>query len=552
MTRNSGKTVFLVAVLAVLAGLYFSVLPPGLSSNEEAIQIVQMKNFVLNRSWEIRSPAFGLGFEATDLSGHRGFFEARNGSLYATPPPLFPWAASLLFPVFGEQTVDVMPILFVFLSAVVLGLVLDRVMERGVLYWLLLALFLAGSPVFLQGMLFSGMALALLFMSSALWLTVDHFGRNASAARFFGASVLMGISTLARTECLPMACSFWICAALVMAIQRRMKESGIVLAGCAVSLAMLVFHDIALHGRFPGPYLQLLLPFHVLSPIRLAVLVGALSLSLVLAILYRREENSGSIRRAILFTLSVVLAFGAVLVTAARFTVSHLMAFFPAILFVFYGIPGRIERLRKGEGTLEGILGGIVVLCLVLGAASLRTGSWVVFSEWLPMIPFVVVLLALERRTLFSAPGMVAVLAFFCGVAFVNGIQEAKEHILNYRGYNAAYIAFLERHTLAGDVVLFEDAGNMIHAGPLFFDRVFLIARNPDEQGRMVRRLCDRRVAGVYAWTENPLGIQGFNPYREEGHPVYPFPPGSRPGCGSWKERNYHLVRLETEAGRGG
>ena len=548
MKANPGENLFLVVVLTTLAGLFYFLAPPGLASNEEGVHYVQMKNFALNGSLEIQSPGFGLGFEAKDLGGRRGFFESRDDRLYATPPPLFPWVASLFFPVFGERTVDFTPILFLFLSALFLGLVLDRVMKRDVLYWLLLALFLAGCPVFLQGLIFSGMSLALLLITSALWLMVIHLTGNPSAARLFGASVLMGASALARMECLPMAFSFWLCATLVLVMQRRMKELLTVLAGCAFSLAVLVFHDVLLHGRFPGPYLQLLLPFHALSPIRLAALGGALSLSLGLIVLSQREDAIGPVRRAVLLILSVIFAFGAVLLTAARFTVSHLMAFFPAVLFVFYGVPGRVERLRKGEGTLEGILAGSVVLCLVLGAVVLRTGSWIVFSVWLPMVSFVILLIALERKVIFAARGMYIVLAFFCGVAFVNGIEESRERILKYREYNAAYVAFLAGHTSAGDVVLFEDAGNMDHSGPLFFDRVFLVAKSPGDAERFARLLGEKGVDRLYAWTVNPLHIKGVNPYGEFP-PTFPFPLGSKSCCGgSCKERNYYLVRLDTRA----
>lgn len=229
------------------------------------------------------------------------------------------------------------------------------------------------------------------------------------------------------------------------------------------------------------------------------------------------------------------------------------MALFPTLLFIFYGVPARIDRLRKGEDPLEGILAGSVVLCLVFGAAVLQPDSWIVVSAWLPTVPFVVVLLARERKTLFAAPGMTAVLAFFCGVAFVNGMQETREHILKYKDYNAARVAFLEKHTLAGDAIIFQDSGNMEHAGPLFFDRVFLLLKGPEDRERIARMLHARGVAGIYEWTVNPLGIETYNPYASEKPPAYPLPPWARRCCGgSCEERRYYLVRLETGAACGG
>jgi hypothetical protein len=264
-------------------------------------------------------------------------------------------------------------------------------------------------------------------------------------------------------------------------------------------------------------------------------------------------------RAAVLSILSVLVVFGAVLLTAARITVSHLMALFPAVLFVFYSTSGRLERLKKGEGTLEAILAAAVVVSLVLGASIQWPEPRVVLSVWTPMIPLVVVFLALERKTLFAAPGMVAVLAFFCGVAFVNGVQVSKEHILKDKDYKAARIAFLEKHTAVGDAIAFCGAGNMEHAGPLFFGRAFLVSQDPDDHGRFARRLSERGIDRMYVWTANPLGIKGFNPYGGEAHPAFSRSSGTKPDCGgSCKERGYRLVRIKTGAlsstgaGRGG
>jgi hypothetical protein len=559
MTRKPGETLFLIVVLTALAGLFYFLAPPGLASNDEGVHYVQMKNFALNGTLGITGPGQRLGFEPGDVAGLRSLFEARDGKLYAVTPPLLPWIASLFFPLFGERTVDFTPILFVVFSTLVLAATLDRMMQRGVFYYLLLAAFLLGSPVFLQGLLFTGMAFALFLVVSALWLLVSHFGDHPSAAKLFGAAFLMGVSAIVRMECMLIALSFCVCATMVFASQKRMKELWTVLAGFVCSLAVIILHDVLLHGRFPGPYLQMYLPFYALSPIRIAALGGSLALSFVLITLSLRE-GIGPVRKAILSILSVILVFSAVLLTAARISIAHLMALFPAVLFVFYGVPGRLDRLRKGEGTLEGILAGSVVLCLVFGAAILRPREWIVLSAWLPMVPAIILLIALERKVIFAARGMYLVLAFFCGVAFVNGIQESEDRILKYKDYNAARIVFLEKHTSAGDAILFlGDAGSMEHAGPLFFDRVFLVAKSPGDAERFARLLGEKGVDRLYAWTPNPLGIKGFNPYGGEAPPAFPPPPGAKSCCGgSCKERNYYLVRLDTRAvlstgaGRGG
>lgn len=546
MKRNPGENLFLIVVLAALAGAFYVLAPPGLASNEEGVQYVQMKNIVLNGSFEIQAQGLAAGFDAEDLAGPRGLLEARDGRLYAIAPPLFPWAASLFYPVFGEKAVVFAPILFLFLAALVMGLTLDRMMRKNGLYWLLLAAFLFGSPVFMQGLVFTGAALALLLIVSALWLLAGHFGGNPSRAKLFLASVLVGASAIVRPECLVIVFSYYLCTAIVLFAQKRLGDLWTVFASGVFCLAALVLHDIFLHGRFPGPYLTMVLPSYALSPIRMAILGGAIGLSAVLLIL-SRQEGIGPVRKAVTTILPVIILLGAVVVTAARISVSPLMALFPAVLFVFYGLPERLERLKRGEGTLEGILAGTVVLCLVLGAAILLPGPRIVLSVWLPIVPLVVVLLALERRTLFSAPGMGAVLAFFIGVAIVNGFQESKEQILRYKGYNAARIAFLERHTSPGDVIVFGDPGSLEHAGPLFFQRALIVAEHPRDLDRFAETAAGRGGYAAFAWTVNPHWVRGYNPYADEALPAFPFPPGAKSCCrGTCKERNYYLVRLDT------
>ena len=437
MEKRPGEVIFLCAALVALAGLFYCLAPTGLASNEEGVQYVQMKNFALNGSFEITSPAQSLGFESADVTGMRGLLEARDGRLYATPPPLFPWVASLFFPVFGERTVDFAPILFVFLSALVLGLILDRVMQRDFLYWLLLAAFLLGSPVLMQGFQFSGMGLALFLIVSALLFLVSHFGDYPSAVKLFGAAFLMGASALVRMECMLIALSFCVSATMVFVFQKRMRELWTVLAGEIFGLAVFVLHDVLLHGYFPGPSLQLYLPFYSLSSIRVAALGGSLALSFVLIILSLREEI-GPVRKAVLSFLPVILLLGVVLLTTARITVSHLMAvFFPAVLFVFYGVLRAARAAERGKGRWKEFFGhGHCLSGLRRRDPASRKSD--VRSVWPPMVPFLILLIALERKVIFAARGMYIVLAFFCGVAFVNGIQESKDRILKYKDYNAA------------------------------------------------------------------------------------------------------------------
>jgi len=561
MKANLGENFFLVVVLTTLAGLFYFLAPPGLYSNEEGVHYVQMRNFALNGSLEIVWPGFDSGFEAKDLAGQGGYFAFRDGRLHAIAPPLFPWVASLFHPVLGERAVEFAPILFVFLSALVLGATLDRVMQRGVLYYLLLAAFLVGSPVFLLAFKFSGQALALFLIVMGLFLLVRHFRAGIrSPGNLAGSAFLMGSSVLVSLDFLFVAVSFFLSAAAVFSIQKRWEDLAAVATGATLALAALVLHESILHGGIPGPYLKKILPFYELSGIRSVLFAGCFIASCALFSASRREGIAPGLR-AVLAVVPVVLLLVTVSLTAARISVSHLMAVFPAVLFAFYGLPERTDRLMKGEGSLGSILTGTVILGLIFGGMIHAPRVANVLAVWLPLAPFVILLIGAEHRRVFDdSKGMYVVLLFFIGVALLNSLQELQSNRWLYKDFNARRIEFLERHTSSGDAIVFYDSASMEHAGPLFFERVFFVAARPGDQERFIRKLAGRGAGNAYAWTIDPFrDVRGFDPYDHRS--MRKFPLLSKPGSccgGSCGERNYYLVRLDTRAvpstgaGRGG
>ncbi len=560
MKQRIGEMIFLLAALAAFAGLCLIAAPPGLYSNEEGVLYAQMRNFALNGSREIAWPGHAIGFDAKDLAAQGGFFESRGGRLYAMTPPLFPWIASLFYPLVGERAVDVAPILFVVLATLVLGAALDRVMPRGALFYILMAVFLAGSPAILLAFRFSGQSLALAMIASGLFLLVRFFRGDDHPATLAGSAFLAGTSVLAGLESLFAAVSFLIAAGAVLTLQKRWRDLAAFAVGAGLALAALVLHESVLHGGVPGSYLEMMLPYYAFSGIRSALFVGCLVVSLALFAAARREGVPPFLRAA-MAVLPVVLLLVTVSLTAARITVSHLMAVFPAVLFGFYGLPGRIERLLKREGALEAILAGTVVLCLILGAVIQRPDLKRVLAVWLPLVPFVILLLGAEHRRVFDeSKGMYVVLLLFSGAALLNNLQEVRSSLWLYKDYNARRIEFLRQHTSPGDAVLFYDRASMEHAGPLFFERVFLVAARPGDQERYARQLAGRGIGYAHAWSNDPFrDVSGFDAYGHASVQRFPMLSKARSCCGgSCGERFIYLVRLGTRtvlsagAGRGG
>jgi hypothetical protein len=176
-----------------------------------------------------------------------------------------------------------------------------------------------------------------------------------------------------------------------------------------------------------------------------------------------------------------------------------------------------------------------------------------VLAVWLPLVPFVILLLGAGHRRIFDdSKGMYVVLLLFSGVALLNSLQEVRSNVWPYRDYNARRIEFLRQHTPAGAAVLFYDAASMEHAGPLFFERVFLVASRPGDQEGYARQLAGRGVARAWAWTLDPFrDVRGFDPYAHES--MQRFPMLSRRGSccgGTCRERYFYFIRLETGADR--
>ena len=119
----------------------------------------------------------------------------------------------------------------------------------------------------------------------------------------------------------------------------------------------------------------------------------------------------------------------------------------------------------------------------------------------LPAIPFIIVLLAHEERNMLSTKPMVAlVIVLFI---FSAGYQAyiLKTNIWKYKAYNGERVQFLKAATKPGDVIICDSQPLMEHSGPLFFERIFIVAQNPHELLQYIQLLKEKGVSRVYFWT---------------------------------------------------
>ncbi len=538
MGKRHGDTIFFLAVFLALTGLFFALPPLGLQSNAEGTRYVQMKNFHLNGSLAIPDPGEALGFGAADFVQSRFFFETREGALRTIIPPVFSWLSSFLYPLLGERVVHFLPLLSLFFALIFMARTLGQVMDRGPFYFILLGIFIV-SPILWHIFGFTEHTGAVFLLTGGGYFLTRYFSKANSPADLFLAFLLTGASVFLVPGFVIALAALTLSCAIVLARERKGRDLALVFLGGLLPVFARALHEQMLYGSAPGLYLAMELRQFALSPARILVLLVVLCVPGVFVAVAGRAALRPAVKSGFYFMATLAL-LGGMAVLSSRIELSDLLAFFPLVFLVFYGIGERLDHwLAAGEGSLGLVLTMTVFFCLAGGAIVMPGGAGPAGVLLLPVVPCVVLLVGLERERLFRYRGMYLILAFLVLIGVVNGYEPAKD---SYRAslYNAERVAFIRSNTADGDVVVFGDRGSMEHAGPLFFDRVFLIAGREEGMRTILGKLRDRGIHLCHLWTMDRSLVYRFgNPYSEDRRDVFP-PPG-------WSGRSpgFSLIRLD-------
>lgn len=538
MGKRHGDKIFFLAVLVALAGMFFALPPLGLQSNTEGARYVQMKNFHLNGSLAIPYPGEALGFAVTDFVRARFYFEPRDGALRTILPPFFSWLSSFFYPLFGDRVVHLLPLLSLFLALVVLERALGQVMERGALCFVLLLIFLV-SPVSWHIFGFTEHTSAVFLFVGGLYFLTRYFSKAASPSDLFLAFLLAGAAVFVLPGFVIALTALTLSCAVVLARERKWRDLALVFLGGLLPVFARALHEQLLYGSVPGPYLASELRHIALSPTRILVLLVILGVPGVLAAVAGRAALRPAVKSGFYFMATLALLGG---IAALSFWIDlpDLPALFPLVFLVFYGSGERLDRwLASGKGSLAPVLTTTIFFCVAGGSIVMLGGAGPSGVFFLPVVPCVVLLLGLEQERIFRYRGMYMILALLMLIGVVNGYVPAKQY---YRAsnYNAERVTFLRSNTAAGDVIVFGDRGSMEHAGPLFFDRVFLVEGREAGLRHILGRLRDRGVGHCHLWTMDRSMVFRFgNPYNENENEVFPLPGGSGGRAG------FSLIRMD-------
>jgi hypothetical protein len=542
----SKETVLYLVLFAALTAVFFTLPPLGLHSNEEGVKFIQMKNFALNGSLSIPYPAQKLGFGAGDVVGGYGFLESRGGTLRAVTPPLFPLLASVFYPLFGDRVVHFLPLLFLFFAIIFLERTLALIMERGLRTYLLLLAFLA-SPVFMHIFGFSAVFAALFLETVSLYLLVRYYRVSPSLTCLFGSTFALGSTLFFDPRWILLVMVWTLCGALLLSRRKKVREAAIFVAGAVAAVALWAVSEALLYHTFPSLYLRFMIPFHALLSKRILVILAALLVSAALLLLAEKRSLTSFLKSTTWFVV-MLLFIGTLLAFSTRMPVIAFILPFPVLLFIFYGLSGRLDEFREGKGALGIFLTAVALLYLVLGL-TMQLTKLPLFPYVLPsLIPLVVVIMGLEQKRIFEKRAMVIHLVIAIAIAVSGGYDQAKNDFIKYTNYNAKRVAFIEEATAKGDVVVFKDSPSMEHAGPLFFDRVYLLAQQPGHFERIVKTLKDRGMSHVYLWSADLSDVSRWgNPYDKGTYRAFPMPSSCRSSCNN----SFYLIRVGVDAALG-
>jgi len=195
-----------------------------------------------------------------------------------------------------------------------------------------------------------------------------------------------------------------------------------------------------------------------------------------------------------------------VIVLFGKSPVASLFLLFPVTFLVLYGRGNQEvnEPTMSSHPRVGSVVFWTIVVTLSLTSYFMYRNPDVSVRYCLAVVPFVMVFVAAEAKRILSAKPVWVLLAGFLLVSTGFGLRGLKNDIWPYVKYNARRAEFLKSHTSSGDVVVFSHNRLMEHAGPLFFERVYLVARDSGELSEIASLLRSRGVATYYYWTTNP------------------------------------------------
>jgi len=429
-------------------------------------------------------------------------FVHRGEKLYCSYPPLFTYLSSLFYPLLGDRVTSLLPLLSFFLSVVVLSGTLRLLLRDRPTYYVLLFGFLLASPVFPYAICFWEHVPALCCVICSLYFLVRYFRLKRSGATLCLSAAMLSVGVFFRSEVILLTIPYTGCLCLTLCAQKQVKKAVMVVICSATPIVCCALFNYRFYGTALGLHVLYNAPGFSFSKRMAALPLGTLVLSFVLAFLTKKSRVAPALKQH-LYAFVPLLFIPFMLLFSAFSPVSSLFFAFPLVLLFFLTISDRIEKLLSGSMSLGDILFGATTGFIFLVSYFLAKNPDMSVRYCLPVIPLTIIFIAHEQgRILPARPMVTLVLALF---VFSAGYEAyiLKNDIWNYKQYNAERIEFLKTATKPGDIIMVDSQPLMEHSGPLFFERILIVAQNPHELSLYVRLLKEKGVVRSYWWAHS-------------------------------------------------
>ncbi|NQT29980.1 MAG: hypothetical protein HQ596_05365 [Candidatus Saganbacteria bacterium] len=502
-------TNLILAIMAViLVFAYFTLPELGLHSNDGGAKYMQMKNFYLKgyKSMEIDYLAKDIDPQMEHAGTGRVFVE-KNGKLVCSYNPVFAYATSLFYPMLGNRAVHLFPLLCFFLSIIILTRILKMLMPENFLYYILLLTYACASPVLLYSFLFWEHMPAILLIMLSMFFLVRFLAKSASNGNLFWAFFFVSLGLFFRPET---AILLGAMAAVLLFFFIAKKQAakiapmvlGIVVPAGAYFAANLMFYGnlIGLHGEniwgfsfFP----------------RFQTLVFVIFFVAIFLITHKVRNNK-AIFPFIDFLPIIWLGF--LLVFLNKSPVDTLFAQFPLCLLLFYNISGALNEEGHLKFNLANVVLGTFIIFVSLTALFGYNNPSHSIRYLLPVIPLVFVFLAVKSESFTQNRGIYAMVILLVILSLLSTGFRLQTSILRYKFFNQKRHEFIADNTKSEEVIIFVGNPLMEHAGPLYFERKFMVINTGDEFTAATKKIKAKSIKNYYLYaTGNPISKEWFS-----------------------------------------
>jgi hypothetical protein len=247
------------------------------------------------------------------------------------------------------------------------------------------------------------------------------------------------------------------------------------------------------------------------------VLLGVILGGIALVVFHNRTKPDPLAAQEIYFLIPLVW-FWCVLLVFSPSPIQDLFLKFPAVLLVGLGFSKTLEGLKQKDRALGVLVLGTLVLFISLVSCFFFNFVDSKIRWALPVIPLTIIFIGFQSERIIGSKSMCGVLIGLLFFSMSYGLYNFRNDFLSIKKLNSERIEFLQKHTQGGDIVIFTDRPSMEHAGPLFFERIFVVANQPDEWKKLLVLFKEKAIPHCYFWVPNPAFLEPLNPLLPISH----------------------------------